>query len=200
MAQGVSCANAGFQGRFRMQQIGDKRAAPNSFRRRDVILMLSIAGLIAIGKPPAIAAEDTIVNQESRQFDFWLGDWAIANPSGSTDATSRVYLALGQYLLVESWDDGKGHKGENLFAYSSDDKSWHGMFADNQGRVHVFTGKVTQGLAEFYGPSRGPKGEAILNRIRVVRIAADKVEQSWDQSADNGASWKAVFKGEYSKR
>jgi hypothetical protein len=102
--------------------------------------------------------------------------------------------------LVESWDDGRGHQGENLFAYSADDKSWHGMFADNQGRVHAFTGKVRSGLAEFYGPSRGPKGEAVLNRIRVVRVASDKVEQSWEKSEDNGTSWTAVFKGEYSRK
>lgn len=112
MPQDVSCAKPGFQERFRMRQIIDKRAAPNSVWCRDVILMLSIAGSIAITETSGIKAEETAINPESRQFDFWLGDWAIANPSGSTDATSRVYLALGQYLLVESWDDGNGHKGE----------------------------------------------------------------------------------------
>jgi hypothetical protein len=102
--------------------------------------------------------------------------------------------------VVESWDDGRGHRGENLFAYSADDKTWHGMFADNQGRVHVFTGKVSGGRAEFYGPSRSPGGEAVLNRIRVDRLAPDKVEQSWAKSADNGTSWTVVFKGEYSRK
>ena len=118
-------------------------------------------------QPSASAAETpAATDPENRQFDFWLGDWAITDPNGSSEASSRVSLALGQYLVVENWDDGRSHKGENLFAYSADDKTWHGMFADNQGRVHVFTGKVSGGLAEFYGPSRGPAGEAVLNRIR----------------------------------
>jgi hypothetical protein len=59
--------------------------------------------------------------------------------------------------------------------------------------------KVTSGLAEFYGPSRGPNGAATLNRIRVVRVNADKVTQKWEKSADNGATWTAEFQGEYSR-
>jgi len=80
-----------------------------------------------------------------------------------------------------------------MFAYSSDDKSWHGMFSDNQGRVHIFEGKVAQGSAEFTGPSRGPNGQTVLNRIKVVRVAANKVEQSWEKSTDNGATWTIEF-------
>jgi hypothetical protein len=184
-----------------MRQTIDKLGGLNWAWLKIIVLVAGTAGCFSLTEHPVMAADDKAnAGAECRQFDFWLGDWSIANPSGSSEATSRVYLALDQYLVVESWDDGKGHKGENLFAYSSDDKSWHGMFADNQGRVHVFTGKVTPGLAEFYGPSRGPNGEAVLNRIRVTRIAADQVEQSWEKSGDNGASWTAVFKGEYSRR
>ena len=184
-----------------MRQTIDKRGSSYLAWCRTVVLAVAGAGCISLTEPAAVAADDTATaSAECRQFDFWLGDWKITNPSGSKEASSRVYLALGQYLLVESWDDGKGHKGENLFAYSSDDKSWHGMFADNEGRVHVFTGKVVPGLAEFYGPSRGSNGEAVLNRIRVTRIAADKVKQSWEKSIDNGASWTAVFAGEYYRR
>jgi hypothetical protein len=165
------------------------------------LFTLALAGWMSATQTGAIAAESSIAsNPESRQFDFWLGDWAITNANGSNEASSRVYLALGQYLVVESWDDGRNHKGENLFAYNADDKTWHGMFADNQGRVHVFTGNVSGGRAEFYGPSQGPSGEAVLNRIRVVRLATNKVEQSWEKSTDNGASWTVVFKGEYARK
>ena len=184
-----------------MQLLIGTRSLSNFAWLQTGLFALALVGCFSAGQPRALAAETPAsLDPESRQFDFWLGDWAITNPNGSNEASSRVYLALGQYLLVENWDDGRGHKGENLFAYSADDKTWHGMFADNHGRVHVFTGKVTTGLAEFYGPSRGSAGESVLNRIRVVRLAPDKVEQSWEQSTDNGASWAAVFKGEYSRK
>jgi hypothetical protein len=137
---------------------------------------------------------------EGRQFDFWLGDWTIAAPGGSSSSTSKVSLSLDQCLLVEKWDGGKGHAGENMFAYSPDDKSWYGMFADNMGRAHVFTGgHVASGVAEFDGTNRGPKGETVLDKVKVVRIAPNKVEQTWEKSTDNGATWIMVFRGEYTR-
>jgi hypothetical protein len=173
-----------------------------SWRFASVLFLLVIGGCFCLAAP-TFAADDQGVcsaNSESRQMDFWLGDWIVMYPGMPGSANSKVYLELGKCLVVESWDGGKGHKGENMLAYSSDDKSWHGMFADNQGRVHVFDGKVSNGTAEFTGPSRGPNGEAVLNRIKVVRVGADKVEQSWEKSTDHGATWKTELLGEYSRK
>ena len=140
-------------------------------------------------------------NPESRQLDFWVGDWTISSPGSSPSATSMVSLSLDSCVITESWDGGKGHRGENIFAYSSGDRGWRGLFVDNEGRAQAFVdGKVSAGTAEFLGPSRGPNGEGVLNRIRVVRLGADKVEQTWDKSTDKGATWTAVFRLEYSRK
>ena len=118
----------------------------------------------------------------------------------SATSTSKVQLSLDKCLVVESWVGGKAHTGENMFAYSSDDKSWHGMFADNEGRVHIFEGKVAQGSAEFTGPSRGPNGEAVLNRIKIMRLSDNSVKQTWEKSKDNGATWSMEFQGDYARK
>ena len=170
---------------------------------RDVFLLVVIGGWFSLAATSSLAAVDSgpcSANSDSRQLDFWLGDWTVTYPGMPGSAASKVYLDLGKCLFVESWDGGKGHSGKNMFAYSSDDRSWHGMFADNQGRVHVFEGKVAQGLAEFTGPSRSPNGQTALNRIKVVRVAANKVDQSWEKSTDNGVTWTMEFHGEYSRK
>ncbi len=137
---------------------------------------------------------------QSRQLDFWLGSWTVSAPGGSSAATSKVSLALDQCLVVENWDGGRGHSGENMFAYSPEEKSWYGMFADNTGRVHIFTsGKAASGSAEFEGTSGGPNGESVLNRVKVIRLNPNKVEQTWEKSTDNGANWNVVFRGEYTR-
>ena len=117
-----------------------------------------------------------------------MGDWDVSYPGAANASSSKVYLELGKCLLVENWNGGKDDEGMNIFAYSTDDRHWHGLFADNEGRVHVFEGKVSGGAAEFIGPSRDAKGESDLNRIRVNRLGADGVEQTWEKSSDNGAS------------
>ncbi len=95
-------------------------------------------------------------NPANRQLDYWLGNWKIGAEGSSGNAHSTVTLSLDKCLVVENWDGGRGHYGQNVFGYGADDESWYGMFADNEGRVHVFTsGKVADGKAEFKGTSRG---------------------------------------------
>jgi hypothetical protein len=156
--------------------------------------------LTALSMPAAADAEPCPANSDSRRLDFWLGDWSVTYPGASALSTSKVFLDLDQCLVVENWTGGRGHSGKNLFAYSSDDRSWHGMFADNEGRVHVFEGKVAPGSAEFYGPSRGPDGQVVLNRTKVIRVGRDKVEQTWEKSTDKGVKWTIAFSGEYSRK
>jgi hypothetical protein len=148
----------------------------------------------------ATGASACSANAAARQLDFWVGDWTVTYPGMPGNASSKVQLSLDKCLVTESWDGGKGHGGENFFAYSADDKKWHGMFADNEGRVHVFEGQVTAGSAEFTGISRGDDGPTVLNRIKVIRKNTAKVEQSWEKSTDNGVTWTMVFHGDYSRR
>jgi hypothetical protein len=139
-------------------------------------------------------------NSQNRQLDYWLGDWKVGAEGTSGNAHSTVSLSLNKCLVIETWDGGRGHTGQNVFGYSADDKSWYGMFADNEGRVHVFTsGKVSSGAAQFVGSSRGPNGETVLNRVKVTRLGPNKVEQTWEKSDDQGSSWNVVFRGEYSR-
>jgi hypothetical protein len=175
-----------------------------SSRRFSLILSLVVAvGWFFLASGSASAAPDAAAcsaNQANRQLDFWLGDWTVTYPGMAGNSASKVSLDLGKCLLVESWDGAKGHTGKNMFAYSADDQTWHGMFADNEGRVHIFEGKVSNGSAEFTGPSRGPDGQKVLNRIKVVRVDANNVEQSWEKSTDNGATWATAFNGHYSRK
>jgi hypothetical protein len=140
-------------------------------------------------------------NAGGRELDFWLGEWSIAPPgAASGDAASTVSLDLDKCLVVENWRGGKSRSGKNIFGFSQEDKTWHGMFADNEGRVHLFEGKVAAGSADFRGTSRGRNGEPELHRLRISRLSPDQVEQIWEKSYDNGATWAKVFDGVYSRR
>jgi hypothetical protein len=167
------------------------------------LFLVASAVWLCASNPRALGAtgpESCAANPNRRQLDFWLGNWNVTFPGMPSTASSKVYLDLDKCLLIETWDGGKGHSGKNFLAYSPDDNRWHGMFADNQGRVHIFEGKIENGSAEFTGPSRGSNGETILNRIKVRRVSDTQVQQSWEKSTDNGATWALEFRGEYARQ
>ena len=164
------------------------------------IMITLVISFVFIRSGYAATAAPCVSNPQNRELDYWVGNWNIGAAGSSGSAHSTVTLSLDKCLVVESWDGGRGHTGENVFGYSADDKSWYGLFADNEGRVHVFTsGKVSSGAAQFEGASRGSNGETVLNRVKIVRVNPDSVEQTWEKSSDNGSTWKMVFRGEYSR-
>lgn len=140
-------------------------------------------------------------DSEVRKLDYWVGNWtAVGAGNAPLSSMGKVSLALDNCMFVEHWDSGKGHIAEKMFAYSPDDKSWYGMFADNEGRAHVFlSGTVSSGIAEFRGPSRGPKGEAVVNKLRIVRTSPDKLEETWEKSTDQGNTWTTVYRADYTR-
>jgi len=165
-------------------------------------VVVAVGACLRPGALLALRAESCSSRAEVKALEYWLGHWRVTNPEAPavSTSTSTVSLTLDTCLIVEDWNDGKGHVGKNLLAYSADDKTWYGMFADNHDRVHVFTdGTVSAGVAEFHGRSRGPDGGTVLHRVKVVRKAPDAVEQTWEQSMDAGTSWKTVFRGEYTR-
>lgn len=179
-----------------MNRIGTLRRGVSKSIFIGILFLLTTTGKSLAASDPAPCA----THAENRQLDYWLGDWKIGAEGSSGNAHSTVSLSLDKCLVIENWDGGRGHRGQNVFGYSADDKSWYGMFADNEGRVHVFTsGKVSSGSAEFEGTSHGPNGESVLNRVKVVRLSPDKVEQTWEKSGDQGTTWIVVFRGEYSR-
>ncbi len=141
-----------------------------------------------------LLAASCATTPDARQLDYWLGNWRVGG-----SGTSAVSTSLDQCVVTERWDTGKGLKGENIFAYSADDKQWHGLYVDNQGRVHILAGTVTSGVATFQGPSLVSDGHPVLNRITIARQGANAVEQTWEKSSDNGATWTVEFRGAYAR-
>jgi hypothetical protein len=168
------------------------RIVGSGFLIASIAMVLPAVAYADDAKPCAIG--------EHRQFDYWLGNWSVSY-GGPPVGTSKVELALDLCMIVESWDGARNHSGKTMFAYSPEDHSWYGMFADNEGHVHIFSlGKVAGGAGEFQGTSRGSNGETVLNRVKIVRVSADKVEQTWEKSTDNGSTWKVAYRGEYTRK
>lgn len=169
----------------------------NSRRLAMCVLLGALWNLATVYGSAADGPASCSSNPAARQLDYWLGDWSVDSGRGR----SQVHLSLDKCELVESWSSNiSDHRGENTIAYNSEKKVWYGLFVDNHGRAHMFSGKVSDGSAEFQGPGQDENDAPGLKRVRVVRVNPRTVDQIWEKSADNGATWTTDFKMEYLRK
>jgi hypothetical protein len=161
------------------------------------LILLSLLFNVPVAAAAAPGATSCAENSAARQLDFWLGDWSVDSGRGR----SAVRLALDKCELIESWSSNTSdHRGENTLAFDPDDNTWYGLFVDNRGRVHSFSGSAGAGAAELRGPARDENGAPVLKRVRVVRINDATVDQIWEKSTDQGKTWTLDFKMEYIRK
>lgn len=132
---------------------------------------------------------------ECRQFDFWIGDWTV-EANGKTAGTSRITPILGGCVLMEEWQSGSGFEGKSFNRYDGATGTWEQFWVDNRGGVLKLSGGYADGKMTMSGASIA-RGEPALNRITWHNNADGTVRQVWEQSTDDGESWKTVFDGLY---
>ena len=136
---------------------------------------------------------------EFRQFDFWIGDWTVKGPQGAQLGTSRIERIAGNCGLLENWTGAGGGSGKSLNTYQRSDSKWHQAWVGMGGGVLHLAGGLRGAAMVLEGPSPGPNGTTVINRVTWTPLDDGRVRQFWETSADNGATWTAGFDGYYSK-
>jgi hypothetical protein len=134
---------------------------------------------------------------ESRQFDFWLGEWQVTAANGKHAGTNRIVREYGGCVIHERYTTPRGYAGESLNAWDADRKVWHQTWVDSSGTLLLLEG----GLAGASMVLRGPgidEGRPVKHRITWTPNADGSVRQHWETAAEDG-QWKTTFDGTYRK-
>ena len=62
---------------------------------------------------------------ESRQLDFWLGEWTVTNPQGQVAGENIITADLEGCVVRESWTDGYGGRGTSVNFWDATTEQWH---------------------------------------------------------------------------
>ena len=145
-------------------------------------------------KPPAPPPPPA----ESRQFDFWLGEWEVTGPKGKVVGRSRIEKIASGWGLLENWESA-GAPGKSLNAWNPAKKCWQQFWVGSGGGILELRGGLdAQGRMVMQGESPNPAGPGtVLNRITWTPNADGTVRQAWDISTDAGATWQLSFDGLY---
>ncbi|PQA86494.1 hypothetical protein [Hyphococcus luteus] len=137
--------------------------------------------------------------EEYRQFDFWLGEWDVT-PAGQDKpvAVNRISAQHGGCVVLEEYEAG-GYSGMSLNFYDKTAGEWRQTWMSNQGAPLYLAGGLDETGAMVMSDEGLVDGDKI-NRITWTANDDGAVRQLWEQSEDDGESWKTVFDGLYTKK
>jgi len=168
------------------------------FGRSALILMIGVlAG--AILHDPAMASgtqPGPCASVEARQFDFWVGEWDVY-AKGAKVGFNHISVIQNGCTLLEEYHSLKGfYEGKSFNYYDPVEGHWHQVWVDIGGvRLHL-TGGLEGAAMVMSGPRATAQGK-VIDRITWTPGEDGTVRQVWDQSQDDGATFKTVFDGLY---
>ncbi|HUF27874.1 MAG TPA: hypothetical protein VMM18_12940 [Gemmatimonadaceae bacterium] len=136
---------------------------------------------------------------EHRQFDFWVGTWAVTDSAGRQLGTNDISRIAGGCGLHEHWRGGQGGEGMSLNTWQPALGRWTQFWVGSGTVLHLTGGLDTLGRMVLAGDRTTPQG-TVRDRITWEPLDAATVGQRWEVSRDRGASWQTIFEGIYGRR
>lgn len=138
---------------------------------------------------------------ESRQFDFWVGDWNVVTTNEFLPVgRSHIERTLGDCVVWENWTSlgESGYTGKSYNVYHPERQRWEQFWVDNQGGTIHFYGGLIDGVMDLRTDAIAqPDGTAVQRRLRFYNLGADRVRQLSEQSSDGGRTWTVEYDFSY---
>jgi len=165
---------------------------------------IAIALLLGLGAgaamPQPSAAKSACGAPEFHQFDFWIGDWDVADAGGKPVGRNRIAAVQKGCALTEQWEGKGGVSGTSLNAWDAERRRWHQTWVDSTGGLLLLEGGLVDGKMVLSGTANDASGAPARQRITWQKLPDGRVRQTWESSVDGGATWTMVFDGYYSPR
>lgn len=138
---------------------------------------------------------------EGKQFDFWLGEWALTWEGGQAGvpeeeigrATNVVTKVLGSCIVREQFTM-PGYEGLSFSAFKSQTGKWHQTWVDSHGGYIALTGEFKNGRMELRTePFPNQSGEEQINRMLFSDIKENSLLWRWQRSVDGGETWEDAW-------
>jgi hypothetical protein len=146
-----------------------------------------------------MTADDSRIQFDGSELDFWLGQWAVSWDGGA--GTNRLERILGGHVIheqfegVSSGDSGALH-GQSWSVFEPARELWRQTWVDDQGGYFDLIGGRVDGWFAFVrdAPERG--GQA-RQRMVFRDIEPDRCRWTWELSLDGGTTWEVRWEIAY---
>lgn len=128
-------------------------------------------------------------SEQSRQFDFWIGEWDVKSTTGQPAGKSKIELMLGECVIYENWTSAppQNYAGKSINLYNSDSGKWMQTWVDDKGAVIEFIdGEYKDNKMVFV--SR-PDKQNQITRLTFFNLDKNNVRQLFEVTSDAGKTW-----------
>lgn len=163
------------------------------------LLALLPATLAAQQPQPQPKMPPTCTTPNHAAFDYWVGEWVVADTAGKDIAESSITKLADGCAVLEVWRPKQGPPGTSLNWFETTDKQWHQVWVAGATPSVTFIGNVVDGamVMTTAGPGPGPQGR--WARGRWLLRPGGVVRQIFENSTD-GKSWSVGFVGDYRRK
>ncbi|HYC85745.1 MAG TPA: hypothetical protein VEB86_11005 [Chryseosolibacter sp.] len=137
-----------------------------------------------------------------RQFDFWIGEWAVYNPAGTLAGENRIEVVQDSCIIRETWTSlNSKFTGTSYNFFNTQTGKWQQLWVDNQGsHLELKGGLVGNEMILSTDAIRNTKGELQIDRITWTPLPGGMIRQRWEKSVDAGKIWTTLFDGTYKRK
>jgi hypothetical protein len=138
---------------------------------------------------------------ESRQLDFWVGEWRLAYSQGGKEVTSRnrITKVLDGCAILEEFSGAPGTKldGRSYSTYDRATRRWKQTWVDNTASYLEFDGATVDGNMAFVRTFT-KDGKTTHQRMVFRDVKPDSLTWLW-QSSPDGKAWSTQWEIAYNR-
>ncbi|WP_154223732.1 hypothetical protein [Marinicella rhabdoformis] len=153
-------------------------------------------------------------NQIYRAFDFWLGEWEVygsLDKRGPKLGHNSITRTEQGCLIMEQWQGASGSTGTSMNYYDGISEKWVQRWVSGGGTVIEYSGglvdiegnhsksknKAMRLIGKIYYASSQQKPQVRDFRGTWTPLEQGVVRQFFEESIDDGKTWKVWFDGFY---
>jgi len=141
-------------------------------------------------------------DKQSREFDFWIGDWDVyVTGTSSYAGHSFIQQISGGCAILENWQSAIS-EGKSLNFIDDSTHKWKQVWVGSypNGKQDFVNGEYKDSVMRFTFTTLGAQGHAMQGKFSFFNQGPDQVRQLNETSSDNGKSWTVSYDFTYKRR
>jgi hypothetical protein len=161
---------------------------------------LALIAALLVSPAGAQTPPPPCTSPEYRAFDFWVGEWIVADEKGVKQGDNSVTKEEGGCLILERWKAVSGNTGQSYNFYDPGPKKWRQVWVSHESVIDYSGGLNAKGEMVLEGEIRYRDGRARPFKGIWTKQADGGLRQHFEEYDAEKKTWTDWFTGIYRRK